>query len=92
MMCRCGRDYHWGFTVREGSLVYQILTRPLWHSRDIRRVRESRYAWALCSRHTFHPRVSQPACYVLRPLGILHKWTGFVIYRKEAGRGPRDGR
>jgi hypothetical protein len=54
-----------------GSLPVRLLTRPLWHSRNLPRVDASPYPYGPC------PGVT--GCYYLSALSILHRWTGLAL-------------
>lgn len=59
----------------ENSLLFRVLRKPVYHCRDIRRVNESPYPYRVCPVTNW----TQPSCWVLTPLGILHRWIGLTL-------------
>jgi hypothetical protein len=62
--------------VRHGGRLRRFLTKPRWHTTDIRRVDLSPYPYGMC---TQHHSLTWPECWYLSILSILHRWTGLTL-------------
>lgn len=59
----------------------RLLRKPLLHSTNYARVDRSPYPYGPCAdpkcKNSY--RMPPPDCWVLTPLGILHRWTGLTL-------------
>ena len=60
---------HRHLKVKKGGLIFRVLRKPLWYTRDVDRVDASPYPYGL----------SESRGYYLSLLGVLHRWTGLTL-------------
>lgn len=81
---------HHLWTVKKGGLVQRVLRTPLLHfnapegSKAMARVERSPYPYGPCPKRE-GACFGHHHCWVLTPLGILHRWTGLTLYFPEEG-------